>query len=238
MSTMTEPNRTEVADRYRYEDLRALMTRMTGDEKHASSATSTLDVLWVLYDRVLRVAPSAMDDPDRDRLLLSKGHGPMAYYAVLAATGFIPVGWLDTFGQLDSPLGYHPDRVLVPGVEVSSGSLGHGLPIAVGVALGQRSQGSLGRAYVLVGDAELDEGSNHEAIAYAGATGLDGLTAIVVDNQSATHGWPGGIAARFRVNGWSTSTVDGRDHEALEAALINQLPGRPHVVVAVVEPKE
>jgi len=238
MTTMTEPNRIGVADQYRYEGLRALMTRMTGDEKHASSATSTLDVLWVLYDRVLRVAPSTMDDPDRDRFLLSKGHGPMAYYAVLAATGFIPVEWLDTFGQLDSPLGYHPDRVLVPGVEISSGSLGHGLPIAVGVTLGQRTQGSRGHTFVLVGDAELDEGSNHEAIAYAGATGLDGLTAIVVDNQSATHGWPGGIAAQFSVNGWSTATVDGRDHEALEAALTTPLPGRPHVVVAVVEPKE
>lgn len=116
-----------------------------------------------------------MDDPDRDRFLLSKGHGPMAYYAVLAAKGFIPARWLDTFGQLDSPLGHHPDRVLVPGVEISSGSLGHGLPIAVGVALSQR-QG--GRTYVLVGDAELDEGANHEAIAYAGATGLERLTAM------------------------------------------------------------
>ncbi|HKR51315.1 MAG TPA: transketolase [Pseudonocardiaceae bacterium] len=235
---MTEPNRTKVADRYRYVDLHMLMTRMTGDEKHAASATSTLDVLWVLYDRVLRVTPSTMDDPDRDRFLLSKGHGPMAYYAVLAAKGFISVEWLDTFGRLDSPLGYHPDRVLVPGVEISSGSLGHGLPIAIGVALGQRSQGSRGRTYVLVGDAELDEGSNHEAIAYAGATGLAGLTAIVVDNQSATHGWPGGIAAQFSVNGWSTATVDGRDHEALEAALTTSPPSRPHVVVAVVEPKE
>ncbi|MGH3853038.1 MAG: transketolase [Pseudonocardiaceae bacterium] len=238
MSTMTELNRTEVTDRYRYGDLPALMTRMTGDEKHASSATSTLDVLWVLYDRVLRVTPSTMDDPDRDRFLLSKGHGPMAYCAVLAAKGFIPVQWLDTFGQLDSPLGHHPDRVLVPGVEISSGSLGHGLPIAVGVALGQRAQCQGGRTFVLVGDAELDEGTNHEAIAYAGATGLDRLTAIVVDNQSATHGWPGGIATRFSVNGWSTATVDGRDHEALEAALIEPSPGRPHVVVAVVEPKE
>ncbi len=238
MFTMTEPDRTGVADQYRYVDLRTLMTRMTGDEKHAASATSTLDVLWVLYDRVLRVVPSTMDDPDRDRFLLSKGHGPMAYYAVLAAKGFIPVTWLGTFGQLDSPLGYHPDRVLVPGVEISSGSLGHGLPIAVGVALGQRTRGSRARTYVLVGDAELDEGTNHEAIAYAGATGLDSLTAIVVDNQSATHGWPGGIAARFSTNGWSTATVDGRDHEALEAALTTPSPGRPHVVVAVVEPKE
>ncbi|MDQ3765519.1 MAG: transketolase [Actinomycetota bacterium] len=253
---MTEPDRAGVADRYRYEDLPTLMTRMTGDEKHAPSATSTLDVLWVLYDRVLRVTPSTMDDPDRDRFLLSKGHGPMAYYAVLAAKGFIPVEWLDTFGQFDSPLGHHPDRVLVPGVEISSGSLGHGLPIAVGVALGQRAQDYRGRTYVLVGDAELDEGTNHEAIAYAGATGLNGLTAVVVDNQSATHGWPGGIAARFSVNGWSTATVDGRDHAALEAALTTPLTtpplitpplttplnesllGRPHVVVAVVEPKE
>lgn len=235
---MTEPNRAGVTDRYRYVDLRMLMTRMTGDEKHAASATSTLDVLWVLYDRVLRVTPATMDDPDRDRFLLSKGHGPMAYYAVLAAKGFIPVTWLDTFGQLDSPLGYHPDRVLVPGVEISSGSLGHGLPIAVGVVLGQRTQGSRGRTYVLLGDAELDEGTNHEAIAYAGATRLDGLTAIVVDNQSATHGWPGGIAARFGVNGWSTTTVDGRDHESLEAALTTPSPGHPHVVVAVVDPKE
>jgi transketolase len=238
MSTMTEPNRIGVADLYRYEDLRALMTRMTGDEKHASSATSTLDVLWVLYDRILRVTPSTIDDPDRDRFLLSKGHGPMAYYAVLAATGFIPVEWLGTFGQLDSPLGYHPDRMLVPGVEISSGSLGHGLPIAVGVAVGQHTQRCRGRSYILVGDAELDEGTNHEAIAYAGATGLQGLTAVVVDNQSVTHGWPGGIAAQFSVNGWSTATVDGRDHEALEAALTTLLPGRPHVVVAVVEPKE
>jgi transketolase len=179
-----------------------------------------------------------MDDPHRDRFLLSKGHGPMAYYAVLAAKGFIPADWLDTFGQFDSPLGHHPDRVLVPGVEISSGSLGHGLPLAVGVALGQRSQGHRGRTYVLLGDAELDEGTNHEAIAYAGATGLGGLTAVVVDNQSATHGWPGGIAPRFSVNGWSTVTVDGRNHEALEAALTMTLPPHPHVVVAVVEPKE
>lgn len=230
---------TTATARYGYDDLRPLMTRMTGDEKHDSSATSTLDVLWVLYDRVLRVSPDTVDAPDRDRFLLSKGHGPMAYYAVLAAKGFVPVEWLDTFGDFESRLGYHPDRVLVPGVEISSGSLGHGLPLGVGVALGLRAQGfTQARTVVLVGDAELDEGTNHEAIAYAGASGLAGLTAVVVDNQSATHGWPGGIAARFGVNGWSTATVDGRDHGALEAALTTPLPGRPHVVVAVVEPKE
>ena len=113
-----------------YADLTGLMSLMTGDEKHGPAATSTLDVLWVLYDRVLRVGPDTTEAPDRDRFLLSKGHGPMAYYAVLAAKGFIPVEWLTSFGTFDSPLGYHPDRTLVPGVEIGSGSLGHGLPVA------------------------------------------------------------------------------------------------------------
>src|SRR3954462_9675824 len=112
-----------------YDDLRGLLTLQTGDEKHDWSALSTLDVLWVLYDRVLR--------PD-DRFLLSKGHGPTAFYAVLAAKGFVSVEELSGFGTFGSRLGYHPDRVLVPGVDISSGSLGHGLPIAVGRALAGR----------------------------------------------------------------------------------------------------
>ncbi|MFC0004153.1 transketolase [Micromonospora siamensis] len=215
-----------------------LLRRITGDEKHGPSAHSTLDVLWVLYDRVLRVTPQTVDDPDRDRFLLSKGHGPAAYYAVLAAKGFIPEDWLDDLAGPGSRLGHHPDRRLVPGVEIGSGSLGHGLGLGVGTALGLRAQGRTDpRVYVLLGDAELDEGSNHEAIAYAGATGLDTVTAIVVDNASATHGWPGGIAARFTVNGWTGETVDGRDHTALSAALTGHRPGRPHVVVARVESK-
>ncbi|HZC25791.1 MAG TPA: thiamine pyrophosphate-dependent enzyme, partial [Actinopolymorphaceae bacterium] len=221
-----------------YDDLPRLLTLMTGDEKHGPSATSTLDVLWVLYDRVLDVSPASVDNPARDRFLLSKGHGPIAFYAVLAAKGFIPEDWLPGFGAFDSPLGHHPDRVLVPGVEISSGSLGHGLPLGVGVALGLRAQGYTDtHVVVLVGDAELDEGTNHEAIAYAGATGLDNLTTVVVDNQSSTHGWPGGIASRFGVNGWLTETVNGRDHDELEAALTKQGSGAPHAVVAVVESK-
>lgn len=221
-----------------YDDLPRLLTQLTGDEKHSLSAHSTLDVLWVLYDRVLHVSPATVDDPARDRFLLSKGHGPMAYYAVLAAKGYFPVEWLADFASFESPLGHHPDRVLVPGVEISSGSLGHGLPLGVGVALGLRAQECAStRVVVLVGDAELDEGTNHEAIAYAGATGLDNLTVVVVDNQSATHGWPGGIAERFAVNGWLTQVVDGRDHADLEAALTKRAPGQPNVVVAVVAPK-
>ncbi|MGW3513163.1 transketolase [Streptomyces sp. NPDC000994] len=230
---------TEETERARgYADLPRLMGLMTGDEKHGPAATSTLDVLWVLYDRVLRVRPEQRDDPERDRFLLSKGHGPMAYYAVLAAKGFVPVDWLPDFGAYDSPLGHHPDRTLVPGVEIGSGSLGHGLPIAVGTAVGLRAQGlNRPRVWVLTGDAELDEGSNHEAIAFAGPAGLEQLHTVVVDNASASHARPGGIAARFEAAGWSTASVDGRDHEALYAAFTAPHPGRPHVVVARVEPK-
>ncbi|RKT56833.1 thiamine pyrophosphate-dependent enzyme [Saccharothrix australiensis] len=215
-----------------FADIPALFQRMTGDEKHEWAAASTLHVLWVLYDRVLNVSPDRVDDPDRDRFLLSKGHGPMAYYAVLAAKGFLDPSTLDGWTGWDSPLGQHPDRVLVPGVEISSGSLGHGMPIGVGVALGLRLQGRSPRVVVLVGDAELDEGSNHEAIVLAGRMGLENFTVVVVDNESGTHGWPGGIAARFAVEGWETSTVDGRDQDALYEAFTAEHPGRPLAVVA------
>ncbi|MFG3368915.1 transketolase [Streptomyces sp. NPDC090032] len=235
---MTTTAARTAAGPYSYEDVPALMGRMTGDEKHGPAATSTLDVLWVLYDRVLRVTPDGVRDPERDRFLLSKGHGPMAYYAVLAAKGFVPEEWLPGFGSYDSPLGHHPDRVLIPGVEIGSGSLGHGLPIAVGTALGLRAQGLTGPAvWTLIGDAELDEGSNHEAIAYAGPAGLDRLHTVVVDNSSASHARPGGIAARFEAAGWSATAVDGRDHAALYEAFTAPHPGKPRVVVARVEPK-
>lgn len=234
----TQTIMTTATPAYGYDDLQSLMSLMTGDEKHTTSATSTLDVLWVLYDKVLNTSPDRMDDPRRDRFLLSKGHGPMAYYAVLAAKGFIPVEWLPTFGGIHSRLGHHPDRVLVPGVEISSGSLGHGLPLAVGTALGLRAQGIESRVVVLTGDAELDEGSNAEAIAFAGAARLDALTVVVVDNDSATHGWRGGVERRFEVEGWGWARVDGRSHPEIELALKQPRPGRPSVVVAEVEPKD
>ncbi|MFI7221095.1 transketolase [Micromonospora maritima] len=216
-------------------ELAALLDRVRAGREFGPNVYSTLDVLQVLYDRVLRVTPATVDDPDRDRFLLSKGHAVAGYYALLAARGFVPVEWLDDQGGPASRLGDHPDRTLVPGVEIGSGSLGHGLGLGVGTALGLRAQGRTNpRVYVLLGDAELDEGSNHEAVAYAGATGLANLTAIVVDNHSATHGWPGGAASRFTVNGWSAATVDGRDHDALHRALTGH-DHRPHVVVAVVD---
>ncbi|HEY2311913.1 MAG TPA: 1-deoxy-D-xylulose-5-phosphate synthase N-terminal domain-containing protein [Gaiellaceae bacterium] len=206
-----------------YDDLPALLTRLTGDEKHNRSSFSTLDVLWVLYDRVLE---------RDDRFILSKGHGPAAYYAVLAAKGLLPADLLDGFGGFDSPLGHHPDRKLVPGAEFSSGSLGHGLAVAVGSALTGR------RVFCLVGDAELEEGSNWEAVQYTGRTGLASLTVIVVDNDSSEHGWPDGIGRRFMLEGWAASRVDGRDHEQLEAALTPDPEGtRPRCIVAEVETK-
>jgi transketolase len=200
-----------------YDDLPALLKRLTGDEKHDWSSLSTLDVLWVLYDRVLR---------EDDRFLLSKGHGPTAFYAVLAAKGILPLELLDGFSSFDSPLGHHPDRLLVPGAELGSGSLGHGLPIAVGRALAGR------RVYVLVGDGELDEGSNWEAVQYAGRIGLETLTAVVIDNESSTYHWPGGIEKRFALEGWHAVRVDGRDHDAVELALRDRRSGRPSCVVA------
>jgi transketolase len=212
-----------------------LMRLMTGDEKHSAAATSTLDVIRVLYERVLDVSPATVGDPRRDRFYLSKGHGPMAYYAVLADQGFIPEAWLADWVGPDSPLGHHPDRNLVPGVEISSGSLGHGLPLAVGTVLGLRAQGIAARVVVLVGDAELDEGSNHEALELAAALSLDALTVVVVDNRSSSYAVPGRIEQRFRVEGWDAVTVDGRDHDLLEKALTHRSVGRPNVVVAEVE---
>lgn len=220
------------------DNISRLMRLMTGDEKHDPASYSTLDVLRVLYERVLDVSPETTDDPRRDRFLLSKGHGPTAYYAVLCDRGFFPESWLESWAAFDSPLGHHPDRNLIPGVEISSGSLGHGLPLAVGVALGLRAQGVDSRVVVLVGDAELDEGSNHEALELAAALGLDALTVVVVDNRSTSYVVPGRISERFATEGWLVTTVDGRDHQELEKALSERGLGVPNVVVATVLDRE
>ena len=120
-------------------------------------------------------------------------------------------------------------------MEISSGSLGHGLPLALGMTLALEARRQAGaRVVCLVGDAELDEGSNWEAVQLGGRLRLGRLTAVVVDNHSSTYHWPGGIAARFELEGWSVATVDGRDHDALERALTT-IGERPHAVVAEVE---
>jgi transketolase len=214
------------------EHARQLMALATGDEKHDESSTSTFDVLWVLYDRVLRVDPDRPDWEERDRFILSKGHGPAGYYAILAAKGFFPEGWLPGFMDWGNPLGSHPDRTLVPGVEASTGSLGHGLPMAVGVALALRAKDLLEqRVVVLCGDGELNEGTNWEAILTAPNLGLPRLTLVIVDNHSSSVRM-GPWVEKLGSFGWSARTLDGHDHDELERALSVTDPERPTAVVA------
>src|SRR6476659_11421251 len=199
------------------EELLELISRARGDEKHDVSSFSTLDAIQVLYE-VTNVDPASPEWEERDRFLLSKGHGPLAYYAVLAHNGFFDGDELTRFMRWDGILGAHPDRLQVPGVEVSTGSLGHGLPLAVGVAYALRARDLLEqRVFVLTGDAELNEGSNWEAILHAGSAKLANLTLIVGDHRSSSVSM-GDIAGRLRAFGWDAVTVDGRDHEQLRAA--------------------
>jgi transketolase len=214
------------------DEVRRLMAHATGDEKHDESSTSTLDALAVLYGRVLSVDPSNPEWEERDRFILSKGHGPVAYYAILAHLGFFPESWLDGFLDRGGRLGSHPDRVLVPGVEASTGSLGHGLPMSIGVALALRAKGMTEqRVFVLTGDAELNEGSNWEAILLAPALGLSNLTLLVIDNHSS-HLPMGPWGAKLESFGWSTRVVDGHDHDALEAAFRERDEASPNAVIA------
>jgi transketolase len=209
-----------------------LIERAHGDEKHDASSHSTLDVIEVLYE-VMRFDAADPDWEGRDRFILSKGHGPLAFYAVLVQHGFFDASELDRFMQWDGILGAHPDRLQVPGVEASTGSLGHGLPLAVGVAYALRARGlHEQRVFVLTGDAELNEGSNWEAILHAGSAGLANLTLVVVDNRSSSVRM-GDIAEKLRAFEWDAVTVDGRDHAELRGAYERRASG-PTAVVAVV----
>ena len=213
-------------------EVRRLMARATGDEKHDESSTSTLDALAVLYGSVLHVDPANPSWPDRDRFILSKGHGPVAYYAILAHLGFFPEAWLDGFMEWGGRLGSHPDRELVPGVEASTGSLGHGLPMSIGVALALRAAGRTEqRVVVLTGDAELNEGSNWEAILLAPALDLTALTLLVIDNHSSSLPM-GPWDEKLEAFGWSTRLVGGHDHDALHIALTARDERGPTAVVA------
>ena len=210
-----------------------LMALASGDEKHDPSAYSTLEVLWVLYDRVLRYDASNPNSEARDRFILSKGHGPLALYAILALKGFFPGSELGKFMQWDGILGGHPDRNLVPGVEASTGSLGHGFPMAIGVALGLKAKKLAARVYVLLGDGEANEGSIWEAALLAGNLGLSNLSAILINNYSSTRNL-GSIAGKFEAFGWHTQVVNGRDEESIASALAAHAADRPSLVVAEV----
>jgi len=209
------------------------MELASGDEKHEPSAYSTLEVLWVLYDRILHYDATDPQSEDRDRFILSKGHGPLVLYAILADKGFFPARELGKFLQWEGILGGHPDRNRVPGVETSTGSLGHGFPMAIGVALALRAKGNDRRVYVLIGDGEANEGSVWEAVLLAGDLGLANLTTILIDNRSSTRTL-GDIAAKFEAFGWQARTVDGRDEDAIENALLSPATDRPSAVIAEV----
>lgn len=214
-------------------ELANLMNLTSGDTKHDPSAYSTMGVLSVLYDRILNIDPSKPRSEDRDRFIMSKGHGPLALYAILAQEGFFSGDELKKFLEWDGILGGHPDRNKIPGVEASTGSLGHGFPMAAGVALALKAKGINRRVYVLIGDGEANEGSVWETVLLAGNLGLANLTAILVDNQSSTRDL-GDIVAKFNAFGWSAVAVDGQDDEAIGKALSLPAADRPSLVVAEV----
>ncbi len=211
--------------------IKRLMSLATGDEKHDSSSLSTLDVLWVLYDRILRFDSKNPRWENRDRFVLSKGHGCVSYYAILADKGFFPTSTLKTFMQYESILGAHPDRNLVPGVEASTGSLGHGLPMAVGMSIALRLKKSDRNVFVLVGDGECNEGSIWEAALLAGNLQLSNLTCIAINNHSSSREL-GDLAAKFEAFGWVATTINGHNHEQIFESLSNRDSTRPTAIVA------
>jgi transketolase len=207
---------------------------------HPGGDLSAADILAAIYFHTLRFDPARPDDPGRDRFILSKGHASAALYATLALRGVFPVADLETYMQPLSRLNGHPDRNKVPGVEANTGPLGHGLPIAVGLALGARLTGSSWRTVVLTGDGELQEGSNWEALMAAGQFGLDSLT-LIVDRNRLQQGdrtentvTLDPLGDRLRAFGWSVGEVDGHDLDAL-LTTCDRLPrdrGRPTAIVA------
>lgn len=210
-----------------------LRTAFRAREGHIASALSIVDILWVLYGHVLRCDPRQPNWEGRDRFFLSKGHGCLALYAVLAEKGFFPREVLDTFASFDSPLGGHPDRKKVPGVEASTGSLGHGLPIAVGAALALRIKKSSSLVYCLIGDGECNEGSIWEACLLASHHRLDSLCCIVDFNHSTDRALDlGDLEAKFLSMGFAAETADGHDHEQLTRALAPGPWRMPRAVIA------
>jgi transketolase len=225
----------EAANDARREVLRMISHAQQG---HIGGDMSVMDILTCLFVVVLRIDPAQPDWPDRDRFILSKGHCAGALYATLAHTGFFPPAELATFMAPLSPLNGHPDRTKVPGVETNTGPLGHGLPVAVGVAIAARLARSERQVYVVLGDGELQEGSNWEAMMTAGHRGLDNLVAIVDRNRlqqgartEATNRLDP-LAPRWESFGWHVVEVDGHDHLALLAALASRPSGLPTCVIA------
>lgn len=206
---------------------------------HIGSALSIADIVAVLYGDVLRVDPHEPLAPGRDRFILSKGHACVAVYAALAARGFFPEEELLRYGHDHSPLMNHISH-RVPGVEFSTGSLGHGLPFGVGKSLAAKRRGDVWRTFVLLSDGEWAEGSNWEACLFASHHRLDNLVAIIDYNKlqslttvAKTLGLEP-LADKMRAFGWSAREVDGHDHVALAGALSKSPwePGKPSMLIA------
>lgn len=222
--------------------IRATCIQMAHDgrEGHLSSSLSYVDILTALFYRWLCISPDSVNDPHRDRFVLSKGHGCTAYYAMLADRGFIPRRDLLRYNQEYGPLPNHPCIHALPGIEMSAGSLGHGLGFATGLLYAMRLRGSAGRVVVLLGDGECNEGSIWEAAMVACAQRLDRLLAIVDYNGIQAVGKSDEIAGhtsleeKFRSFGWNSQTVDGTNIgvilEALDKCSIGQ--GKPCAIIA------
>ena len=227
----------EAARQIRIQDLTLVHHAGAG---HIGGDFSAIDILATLYGAVLNVTPETVDDPDRDRFFLSKGHVAGALYTTLAAFGFLPVEELATFLKPLSRLNGHPNRNYVPGVEANTGPLGHGLPIAVGHALSAKLDVSRRRTYVLVGDGELQEGSNWEAMMAASQYELDSLTVVVDRNrlqQGATTRETNDLDpldAKAAAFGLAVVEVNGHDHGELLDVLsaVPFRPGKPTFVIA------
>jgi transketolase len=205
---------------------------------HTGGSLSCLDILNVLYNRVLNVSPETFTHPHRDRYVQSKGHSVEALYVVLADKGFFPEAELDTLCRYQSHFVGHPTRK-VPGVEQNTGALGHGLPISVGMALAGKLDDAPYRVFTLLGDGELAEGSNWEAALAAAHYALDNLTAIVDCNTLQITGHTRDVMnhepldAKFESFGWAARRVDGHDFAALTEALIAPLErGKPSAIIA------
>jgi transketolase len=205
---------------------------------HVGGDLSVTDILVTLFGAVLDVDPEHPDAQDRDRFILSKGHCAAALYSTLAWCGYFPESELGTFMAPLSPLNGHPNRRKVPGVETNTGPLGHGFPVAVGCALAARLRDSRSRTVVVLGDGEMQEGSNWEAAMTAGHYRLSSLTAIVDRNRlqqgARTEDTKAlePLDAKWSAFGWEVRTVDGHDHAALLMALQPSTTGQPVAVVA------
>lgn len=202
-------------------------------EGHVPSAYSVLDLIWVLYDRVIKIDPNCPDDLERDRFILSKGHASLALYAVLAEKGYFSQEYFNAFCKYDGNLAGHPDCNKVPGVEASTGSLGHGLPIAIGIAMGFKILQFKNRIFCLIGDGECNEGTIWESVLLAAHHRLFNLCCIVDYNHSTDRALElGDLAGKFKSFGWNALTISGHDHEEIYRALSHSHESKPLCIVA------